>query len=81
MHAESRCEEQPAGAEAIGGSTRMKAGTAQKATLNLMSTLVMTRLGRVHDGYMVDMRATNAKLRRRSERMLTEITGAGADAG
>ena len=68
------------GAEAIGGSTRMKAGTAQKATLNLMSTLVMTRLGRVHDGYMVDMRATNAKLRRRSERMLTEITGADADA-
>jgi N-acetylmuramic acid 6-phosphate etherase len=64
------------GAEAIGGSTRMKAGTAQKATLNLLSSLIMTRLGRVHDGYMVDLRATNAKLRRRSERMLIEITGA-----
>ena len=63
------------GMEAIGGSTRMKAGTAQKATLNLLSSLVMTRLGRVHDGYMVDLRATNAKLRRRSERMLVEITG------
>jgi N-acetylmuramic acid 6-phosphate etherase len=64
------------GAEAIGGSTRMKAGTAQKATLNLLSSLIMTRLGRVHDGYMVDLRATNAKLRRRSERMLAEIAGA-----
>jgi N-acetylmuramic acid 6-phosphate etherase len=68
------------GAEAIGGSTRMKAGTAQKATLNLLSSLIMTKLGRVHDGYMVDLRATNAKLRRRSERMLIEITGAGAAA-
>jgi N-acetylmuramic acid 6-phosphate etherase len=67
------------GTEAIGGSTRMKAGTAQKATLNLLSSLVMTRLGRVHDGYMVDLRATNAKLRRRSERMLTEMTGARAE--
>ena len=68
------------GTEAIGGSTRMKAGTAQKATLNLLSSLVMTRLGRVHDGYMVDLRATNSKLRRRSERMLTEMTGATAEA-
>ncbi len=68
------------GMEAIGGSTRMKAGTAQKATLNLLSSLVMTRLGRVHDGYMVDLRATNAKLRRRSERMLVEITGTTAEA-
>ncbi|MSP47973.1 MAG: N-acetylmuramic acid 6-phosphate etherase [Alphaproteobacteria bacterium] len=68
------------GTEAIGGSTRMKAGTAQKATLNLLSSLVMTRLGRVHDGYMVDLRATNEKLRRRSEQMLTEMTGASAEA-
>ncbi len=68
------------GTEAIGGSTRMKAGTAQKATLNLLSSLVMTRLGRVHDGYMVDLRATNAKLRRRSERMLMEITGTSEEA-
>ncbi len=68
------------GAEAIGGSTRMKAGTAQKATLNLLSSLVMTRLGRVHDGYMVDLRATNIKLRKRSERMLMEMTGASESA-
>jgi len=65
------------GTEAIGGSTRMKAGTAQKATLNLLSSLVMTRLGRVYDGYMVDLRATNIKLKKRSERMLMDITGAG----
>ncbi|MBL8688703.1 MAG: N-acetylmuramic acid 6-phosphate etherase [Rhodospirillaceae bacterium] len=69
------------GMEAIGGSTRMKAGTAQKATLNLLSSLVMTRLGRVYDGYMVDLRATNIKLKKRSERMLMDIAGAGeADA-
>lgn len=68
------------GAEAIGGSTRMKAGTAQKATLNLLSSLVMTRLGRVHDGFMVDLRATNIKLRRRSERMLMELAEIGAEA-
>jgi N-acetylmuramic acid 6-phosphate etherase len=68
------------GAEAIGGSTRMKAGTAQKATLNLLSSLVMTKLGRVYDGYMVDLRATNIKLRKRSERMLMEMTGAGEEA-
>ncbi len=68
------------GAEAIGGSTRMKAGTAQKATLNLLSSLVMTKLGRVHDGYMVDLRATNIKLRKRSERMLMEMTDASESA-
>ncbi|MBM3547504.1 MAG: N-acetylmuramic acid 6-phosphate etherase [Alphaproteobacteria bacterium] len=68
------------GPEAIGGSTRMKAGTAQKATLNLLSSLVMTRLGRVHDGYMVDLRATNIKLKKRSEKMLMDIAGIGAEA-
>jgi len=68
------------GSEAIGGSTRMKAGTAQKATLNLLSSLVMTKLGRVYDGYMVDLRATNIKLRKRSEKMLMEITGVTAEA-
>jgi N-acetylmuramic acid 6-phosphate etherase len=68
------------GPEAIGGSTRMKAGTAQKATLNLLSSLVMTRLGRVHDGYMVDLRATNIKLRKRSEKMLMDIAGVSAEA-
>jgi N-acetylmuramic acid 6-phosphate etherase len=63
------------GPEAIAGSTRMKAGTAQKAALNLFSSAVMTRLGRVYRGQMVDMRARNDKLRRRAVRMLTALTG------
>lgn len=63
------------GEEVIAGSTRMKAGTAQKIILNLLSTLIMVRLGRVYRGLMVDMRATNAKLRRRSEVMVTQIAG------
>ena len=53
----------------------MKAGTAQKVILNLLSTLIMVRLGRVYRGLMVHMRATNAKLRRRSEIMVSQITG------
>jgi N-acetylmuramic acid 6-phosphate etherase len=63
------------GPEGIAGSTRMKAGTAQKVALNLLSSLVMIRLGRVHDGLMVDVQAVNAKLERRSEAMLTHLTG------
>ncbi|MCB8822544.1 N-acetylmuramic acid 6-phosphate etherase [Microvirga rosea] len=63
------------GEEVIAGSTRMKAGTAQKVILNLLSSLVMIRLGRVYRGLMVHMRATNAKLRRRSEIMVSQITG------
>jgi N-acetylmuramic acid 6-phosphate etherase len=63
------------GPEAIAGSTRMKAGTAQKATLNLFSTALMTRLGRVYRGQMVDMNARNDKLRRRALRMLRSLTG------
>jgi N-acetylmuramic acid 6-phosphate etherase len=63
------------GEEVIAGSTRMKAGTAQKIILNLLSSLIMVRLGRVYRGLMVDMRATNAKLRRRSEIMVSQITG------
>jgi N-acetylmuramic acid 6-phosphate etherase len=62
------------GAEAIAGSTRMKAGTAQKAALNLFSTAVMVRLGRVYRGRMVDMQARNAKLRARAVRMMQELT-------
>jgi N-acetylmuramic acid 6-phosphate etherase len=62
------------GAEAIAGSTRMKAGTAQKAALNLFSTALMVRLGRVYRGRMVDMQARNAKLRARAVRMLRELT-------
>lgn len=64
------------GAEAIAGSTRMKAGTAQKVVLNLFSSLLMVRMGRIHRGLMIDMNARNAKLRRRAVRMLQELTGA-----
>ncbi len=67
------------GAEAVAGSTRMKAGTAQKAALTMFSTLLMVRLGRVWRGRMVDMQARNAKLRRRAVRMLRELSGAGED--
>jgi len=55
------------GPEPIAGSTRMKAGTAQRVALNLLSTLVMIRLGRVHEGLTVDVQAINAKLVGRSE--------------
>jgi N-acetylmuramic acid 6-phosphate etherase len=63
------------GAEPIAGSTRMKAGTAQRVTLNLLSSLVMIRLGRVHEGLMIDVQATNAKLVRRSESILRRLSG------
>jgi N-acetylmuramic acid 6-phosphate etherase len=66
------------GAEAIAGSTRMKAGTAQKAALNIFSTAIMVRMGRVYCGQMVDMLARNAKLRARALRMLRELTGCSA---
>lgn len=63
------------GPEAIAGSTRLKAGTAQKAALNLLSTTLMVRLGRVYRGLMVEMQASNEKLRRRSVRMLMRLGG------
>lgn len=63
------------GPEAIAGSTRLKAGTAQKVALNLFSTAVMAQMGRVYRGMMVDMRPTNAKLRKRSEAMVAKIAG------
>ncbi len=61
------------GAEAIAGSTRMKAGTAQKIALNAISTAVMVRLGKVHDNLMVDLVATNQKLRDRALRLVCAI--------
>jgi len=64
------------GAEPVAGSTRLKAGTAQKIVLNLLSTQIMVSLGHVHDGLMVDMRAANEKLRARALRMLRHLTGA-----
>lgn len=63
------------GAEPIAGSTRMKAGTAQRIALSLLSSLLMILLGRVYDGLMVDVQAVNKKLKRRSEDMLLRITG------
>lgn len=69
------------GPEPVAGSTRMNAGTAQKAALNMLSTLIMVKLNHVYDNLMVDMQLTNAKLRRRAVRMIGEITGcAEADA-
>lgn len=62
------------GVEVIAGSTRMGAGTAQKAALGLLSSLIMIRLGRVHDGHMVNLRADNAKLYKRAVTMLADIT-------
>jgi N-acetylmuramic acid 6-phosphate etherase len=67
------------GSEPIAGSTRMKAGTAQKITLNLLSCLLMILLGRVYQGLMVDVRALNEKLVRRSEDMLIRLTGRSRD--
>ncbi|MBI4922839.1 MAG: N-acetylmuramic acid 6-phosphate etherase [Devosia nanyangense] len=68
-----------AGPEVISGSTRMGAGTAQKAALNMLSTLIGIRLGHVHDGLMVNVKADNDKLRGRAARIVTTITGANAE--
>src|SRR5262245_7636582 len=61
------------GRELIAGSTRMKAGTAQKVVLNLISSGIMLRLGRVYRGIIVNMPPTNAKLKRRAEAMVAQI--------
>lgn len=63
------------GAEVVSGSTRMGAATAQKAALNLLSALVGVRLGHVHDGYMVNLIADNAKLVDRAARIVADISG------
>jgi N-acetylmuramic acid 6-phosphate etherase len=63
------------GPEPIAGSTRMNAGTAQRITLNLLSSLLMIRLGRVYQGLMVDVQASNAKLARRREAIVRRLTG------
>jgi N-acetylmuramic acid 6-phosphate etherase len=64
------------GPEAVTGSTRLKAGTAQKMVLNLLSTAVMVRLGRVYDNWMIGVALTNHKLRARGLRILREASGA-----
>jgi N-acetylmuramic acid 6-phosphate etherase len=63
------------GPEVISGSTRLGAGTAQKAALNLLSTLINTRLGAVHDGYMVNVEAGNKKLVQRAASIVSEVAG------
>jgi N-acetylmuramic acid 6-phosphate etherase len=69
----------PTGEEVIAGSTRMKAGTAQKIALNLLSTAIMLRLGRIHDNLMVAMRSTNRKLQGRAVEIVQAIAGGSAD--
>lgn len=61
--------------EVIAGSTRMGAGTAQKIALNMLSTLAAIHLGHVHDGYMVNLHADNAKLRGRAARIVAAVVG------
>ncbi|WP_454798165.1 N-acetylmuramic acid 6-phosphate etherase [Novosphingobium lindaniclasticum] len=67
------------GSEIVAGSTRMKAGTAQKAILNLLSTAIMIRLGLVYQGRMVAMRISNEKLLQRGRGMVQDIAGVDAD--
>jgi N-acetylmuramic acid 6-phosphate etherase len=64
------------GPEVLTGSTRMKAGTATKMALNMITTTVMVRLGKVYENLMVDVRATNDKLTDRAARIIVELTGA-----
>ncbi len=63
------------GSEIIAGSTRMKAGTTQKVVLNMLSTAIMARLGRVYKGLMVDMVVSNKKLEHRAVNMICDIAG------
>jgi N-acetylmuramic acid 6-phosphate etherase len=62
------------GSEPIAGSTRLKAGTAQKVTLNALSSLLMILLGKVYEGLMIDVKILNEKLVRRGEEMLVQLT-------
>lgn len=68
------------GPEVVNGSTRMGAATAQKAALNMLSVLVGIRLGHVHDGYMVNVVADNAKLTGRAARIVSDLSGEGIEA-
>jgi N-acetylmuramic acid 6-phosphate etherase len=66
------------GPEVIAGSSRMKAGTAQKMVLNMLSTATMIRMGLVYSNLMSNLKAGNEKLRRRARAILSEETGIGA---
>jgi N-acetylmuramic acid 6-phosphate etherase len=65
--------------EFVAGSTRMGAGTAQKIALNMFSTLMAIRLGHVHDGHMVNLRADNRKLLERAARIVADVAGVSMD--
>jgi len=67
------------GPESITGSSRMKAGTAQKMVLNMLSTAAMVRIGKTYQNLMIDVRPTNKKLRDRAIRIVSKITGASKD--
>jgi len=66
--------EVPVGAEIVTGSTRMKAGTAQKMILNMISTAIMIKIGKVFSGYMVDVKTSNQKLIERAKRIIMKTT-------
>lgn len=63
------------GPEVVAGSSRLKAGTATKMVINMISTITMIRLGRVYKGYMVDVVPSNAKLKKRAIRIISKLTG------
>jgi N-acetylmuramic acid 6-phosphate etherase len=67
------------GPEVVTGSTRLKSGTATKLVLNMITTGAMIRLGKTYGNLMVDLQATNAKLRSRSERMVASVSGVNRD--
>ena len=67
------------GSEVIAGSTRLNAGTAQKITLNILSTAVMVQLGKTYGNLMVDVRPTNEKLRDRAVRIVAAVTKTGPE--
>lgn len=67
------------GPEVISGSTRLKAGTATKLVLNMLTTGAMVRLGKTYGNLMVDLQTTNQKLLHRSQRMIRDLTGIAAD--
>lgn len=66
----------PVGPEVLTGSTRLKAGTAQKMALNMLSTASMVRIGKVYGNLMVDVQITNAKLAQRARRIVMQVSGA-----
>lgn len=67
------------GPEIISGSTRLKSGTAQKLVLNMISTIAMVRMGKTYGNLMIDVRATNHKLRERARRIVQQISAASRD--